>query len=101
MALGRQWLKGELEASGIEARFVCVLDIDNGITTLPSTEPISIASAATFRPVPAPASTSSSTGASLPRPGGQCRSTPAWYCVRPQTTPSKASSHLPGVGSEI
>ncbi|CAN7237345.1 glycosyltransferase family 2 protein [Bosea sp. LjRoot90] len=36
MALGRERLKSELEASGIEARFVCVLDIDNVIARPPS-----------------------------------------------------------------
>jgi hypothetical protein len=36
MALGRQRLKSELEASGIEPRFVCVLDIDNVIARPPS-----------------------------------------------------------------
>lgn len=36
MALGRQRLKNELEASGIEPRFVCVLDIDNVIARPPS-----------------------------------------------------------------
>lgn len=36
MALGRERLKGELEASGVEPRFVCVLDIDNVIIRPPS-----------------------------------------------------------------
>jgi hypothetical protein len=36
MALGRQRLKSELEASGIEPRFVCVLDIDNVMARPPS-----------------------------------------------------------------
>lgn len=36
MALGRQQLKSELETSGIEPRYVCVLDIDNVIVSPPS-----------------------------------------------------------------
>lgn len=36
MALGRERLKSELEASGMEPRFVCVLDIDNVIARPPS-----------------------------------------------------------------
>ncbi|WID96682.1 glycosyltransferase family 2 protein [Bosea vestrisii] len=36
MALGRERLKSELEASGVEARFVCVVDIDNVIAAPPS-----------------------------------------------------------------
>ncbi|WP_186418235.1 glycosyltransferase family 2 protein [Bosea sp. CS1GBMeth4] len=45
MALGRERLKTELEASGIEARFVCVIDIDNAIAR-PPTVPALLAAAA-------------------------------------------------------
>jgi hypothetical protein len=45
MALGRERLKKEFEASGIEARFVCILDIDNVLAT-PPTVPALLAAAA-------------------------------------------------------
>lgn len=45
MALGRERLKAELEASGIEPRFVCVVDIDNAIAR-PPTVPALLAAAA-------------------------------------------------------
>lgn len=45
MALGRERLKQEFEASGIESRYVCVVDIDNAIAR-PPTVPALLAAAA-------------------------------------------------------
>ncbi|CAN7434568.1 glycosyltransferase family 2 protein [Bosea sp. LjRoot237] len=45
MALGRERLKSELEASGLKPRFVCVLDIDNVIAKPPSPDALLAAAA--------------------------------------------------------
>lgn len=50
MALGRERLKSELEASGLEPRFVCVLDIDNVIAVPPSVPALLAAAAKLDRP---------------------------------------------------
>jgi hypothetical protein len=50
MALGRERLKSELEASGLEPRFVCVLDIDNVIATPPPIPALLAAAAKLDRP---------------------------------------------------
>lgn len=50
MALGRERLKGELEASGLEPRVVCVLDIDNVIATPPTIPALLAAAAKLDRP---------------------------------------------------
>ena len=50
MALGREQLKRELDASGTQTRFVCVLDIDNVIARLPSTAALLAAAAKLDRP---------------------------------------------------
>lgn len=50
MALGREQLKRELDASGIQTRFVCVLDIDNVIVQPPSPTALLAAAAKLDRP---------------------------------------------------
>ncbi|MGX1788599.1 glycosyltransferase family 2 protein [Bosea sp. NPDC055332] len=50
MALGRERLKAELEASGVEPRFVCVLDIDNVLTTPPTVSALLAAASKLDRP---------------------------------------------------
>lgn len=50
MALGRERLKHELDASGIQARFVCVIDIDNVIVQPPSPAALLAAAAKLDRP---------------------------------------------------
>jgi len=50
MALGRERLKSELEASGLAPRFVCVLDIDNVIATPPPIPALLAAAAKLDRP---------------------------------------------------
>lgn len=50
MALGREWLKKEFEASGIKTRFVCVLDIDNVLATPPAVPALLSAAAKLERP---------------------------------------------------
>lgn len=50
MALGRERLKNELEASGLEPRFVCVLDIDNVIAAPPTVPALLAAAAKLDRP---------------------------------------------------
>lgn len=50
MALGRQRLKSELEASGLEPRVVCVLDIDNVIAVPPPIPALLAAAAKLDRP---------------------------------------------------
>lgn len=50
MALGRERLKYELEASGLASRFVCVLDIDNVIAAPPTVPALLAAAAKLDRP---------------------------------------------------
>ncbi|WP_245928394.1 glycosyltransferase family 2 protein [Bosea psychrotolerans] len=50
MALGRERLKNEFEAAGLEPRFVCVLDIDNVIASPPSIAVLLAAAAKLERP---------------------------------------------------
>ncbi|AZO77579.1 MULTISPECIES: hypothetical protein [unclassified Bosea (in: a-proteobacteria)] len=50
MALGRERLKNELEASGLQPRFVCVLDIDNVIARPPLPHALLAAAAKLDRP---------------------------------------------------
>lgn len=50
MALGRERLKSELEASGLAPRFVCVLDIDNVIAAPPTVPALLAAAAKLDRP---------------------------------------------------
>lgn len=50
MALGRERLKNKLEASGLEPRFICVLDIDNVIAAPPTVPALLAAAAKLDRP---------------------------------------------------
>jgi len=50
MALGRERLKSIFEESGIEARFICVLDIDNVLTTPPTVPALLAAASKLERP---------------------------------------------------
>lgn len=50
MALGRERLKSMFEASGIEARFICVLDIDNVLAAPPTVSALLAAASKLERP---------------------------------------------------